>query len=219
MTANRPRRIIAVALALVGALVVGLIAVLASRADGYATTSVDLSQRSVWVTNSQKFMVGRINRQIDELDSAAVLDSGAMDVLQQGDTVVVIDGNAHQARLLDPATVVLGGRLTLPADASIALGGGRLAVVDRQSGAAWIRPATSISSGELASDEPSARLSPGAVVAISATGSVAAAAPGGTIVTVLGATTDGAVVPTSIAVPGTGSRMPARPTAPRSASP
>ncbi len=90
--------------------------VAAFRADGYATTSVDLTQRSVWVTNGEKFMVGRVNRQIDELDSAALTDSAAIDVLQQDDTVVVVDDTAHQARLLDTANVTLGGRLTLPGE-------------------------------------------------------------------------------------------------------
>ena len=101
--AGRLRRVVALVFGLVGALVVGLVTVLAVRSDGYATTSVDLTQRSVWVTNAEKFMVGRLNRQINELDSAAILDSPDMDVLQQDDTVVVVDDKAHQARLLDPA--------------------------------------------------------------------------------------------------------------------
>lgn len=192
----------ALVLGLVAALVVGLVTVLAFKSDGYATTSVDLTQRSVWVTDSQKFMVGRLNRQINELDSAAILDSPDMDVLQQDDTVVVVDAKAHQARLLDTATVSLGGRLTLPENASIALGGADLAVADRTSGAVWIRPAASMSTGDLTTEEPSARLSPGAVLAASADGALAAAAPGATTVTRLVAGTDGPAAATSVPVPG-----------------
>ena len=195
------RRVVAVAVGLVVAVVVGVVAVAAYRADGYATTSVDLKQRSVWVTNASQFMVGRINRQIDELDSAAVLETPAMDVLQQDDTVVVLDTSQHQARLLDIANVSLGGRLTLPENPVAALGGDRLAVADPASGAVWLRPATGLGTGDLTSDEPAATVAPGVAVAVSTAGIAHAVAPGGVGVTTLTSAGDG-VIASSTPVPG-----------------
>jgi hypothetical protein len=196
------RRIATLVVALVGALVVGLLTVAAFRADGYATTSVDLAQRAVWVTNGEKFMVGRVNRQIDELDSAALTDSAAIDVLQQDDTVVLIDDTAHQARLVDTANVTLGGRLTMPAGAAVALGGGEFAVADPATGSVWLRSTTAISAGDLTAEDPSAKLSPGTVIAVSADGAARATAPGATTVTTLTPTAEGPAVAVATAIPG-----------------
>jgi hypothetical protein len=168
---------------LVGAvvLVAGALGTLAFRSPGYAGSSVSAAPRSVWVTNSSQFLLGRINRQIDELDSAAVVSSGGFDVLQEGSTVIAVDRAAHQLRVVDPATVALSKPLKIPDDAAVALGGGVLAVADRRSGKVWVLSAaqlTALAGTDLTAGTPELATGPGTVVAVAADGTVAATAPG-----------------------------------------
>src|SRR6185312_14096911 len=121
---------------------------------------------------------------------------------QQDDTVVLVDDAAHQARLLDTANVTLGGRLTLPAGAVVALGGGELAVADPTTGSVWLRASSGISAGDLTAEDPSAALSPGTVLAVSADGAIRATAPGAATVTTLTPNAEGPAVAVATAIPG-----------------
>src|SRR5664279_3959457 len=76
-------------LGVVGALVASMLVVLAVSAEGYPVTDVNLADSSVWVTNDAKGVVGRVNRQIDELNSSVKANKPSFDVLQDPDTVLV----------------------------------------------------------------------------------------------------------------------------------
>src|SRR5664279_6639167 len=82
--------------------------VVAWRQPGFAEVPPAPDDRSVWVVNDSRLLVGRINTGIGELDSAAVL-RGATEVLQdptdQGaGKVAVTDSSKHELQLLDTAT-------------------------------------------------------------------------------------------------------------------
>jgi hypothetical protein len=160
---------------------VAVVAAFAVRSPGYAGSSVAAAPRSVWVTNAAQFLLGRINRQIDELDSAVVLSSGDFDVLQEGTTVLAVDWRAHQLRVVDPSTVALSRPLRLPDNAAVALGGGVVAIADRTAGKVWTLPADQVAAragSDVTTADPAIVTGPGTVLAVSEDGEVAATAPG-----------------------------------------
>lgn len=162
----------------VGALVVGFVGVLAVQDPGYAAQNVHLDQQDVWVTNESELLIGRINHQIDELDSAVKVSAMPFDVFQNGDTVIALDGSKHELRPIDAASVTMAGRISLPADPAVAFGGGVLAVADEATGAIWVGTPTELTGLDPAADEPTVTTAPGVAVTVSAQGTVFAAAPG-----------------------------------------
>ncbi|HET8591953.1 MAG TPA: hypothetical protein VFM01_20105, partial [Nakamurella sp.] len=192
-----------------------VLGVLVGRSDGYAATSVDADPQDVWVTNPAQYLVGRVNTQIDELDSAALLDGDGYDVLQDGRRVLVVDPDNHRLRALDVATVSLGPPVRLPDRASVALGGDVLAVADRATGAVWVVPADALPAAAIADADPAFRSAPGVAVTAAADGTVAAVAPGARAVLVLPAG-GGAPrqVPLAAPAPSESAGRPAAPPAP-----
>ena len=156
-----------VVLGVVGALVAGLLVVLAVRAEGYPVTDVDLTASTVWVTNDAKGVVGRVNRQIDELNSAVKANKPGFDVLQEADTVLVLDAVKRELRPVDVAAVILTGRIGLPETASVSLGGGVIGVTDQATGALWAGTVDSLTGLDPETTEPLLTTGAGAVVATS----------------------------------------------------
>lgn len=122
---------------------VGILAVVlvvgAAVAPGFPAADLDLHDGSVWVTNKNERLVGKVNKQINDLESSAQLVNKDFDVVQNGKSVFVIDETAHQAQLLDPATTTLGTPVQIPSEAQLSAGRGDSMLVDPRSGRAWIR--------------------------------------------------------------------------------
>jgi hypothetical protein len=167
-----------VVLGVVGALVAGLLVVLAVRAEGYPVTDVELTASTVWVTNDAKGVVGRVNRQIDELNSAVKANKPGFDVLQEADTVLVRDTVKQELRPVDVAAVILTGRIGIPEAASVSFGGGVIGVTDQTTGALWAGTVDSMTGLDPETTEPLLTTGAGAVVATSVHGRVFAVAPG-----------------------------------------
>lgn len=180
------RRIRPVALGAVGTAVAVTAGVLMATSSGYAASSVASTEASVWVTNNAQYLVGRVNRQIDELESAVLVDGSDYDVLQDGRTVIVVDPTGHRMRTLDPTAVSLSSPIDLPAAASVVMGGGTLAVADTASGAVWLEKADDLDDVPVADTTPAFTSAPGVAIAAGEDGSVATAAPKGSTLTVLG---------------------------------
>ena len=170
----------------VGTAVAVTAGVLVATSSGYAASSVASSDQSVWVTNNSQYLVGRVNRQIDELESAVLVDGSDYDVLQNGRTVIVVDPTGHRMRSLDPAAVSLSSPIDLPAAASVVLGGDTLAVADTASGAVWLEKADDLDEVAVADTAPAVTTSPGVAIAAGGDGSVAIAAPKGSTLTIIG---------------------------------
>jgi hypothetical protein len=204
-----------------GCAAVLLVGLLAFQSPGYAGSSVQAATRNVWVTNGPQFLLGRINRQIDELDSAAALSSSDFDVVQQGRLVFAVDNAAHQLRRLDPATVSLSAPLLIPRRAVVALGGDVLAIADRDTGRVWTLQATATgvartgdpvpdAGRDITAQAPTATVAPGVVLAVAADGTVAATAPGRDSLTVIPPPGDDAAGP-GATPPVAGVQRPAAP--------
>ena len=108
--------------------------VVATNADGYRATNVDLNDGSVWVTNEASGQVGRLNIRIDELDFG-LGNMTAPDVVQEGRSVLVGDAAGVQRVEVDT------GNYSPPTNkiplANYHIGGGRAALLDPTTGKLW----------------------------------------------------------------------------------
>ena len=152
--APRWRRVVAI-----GCTIVGVAALLVAwQQPGFAEVPPQPIDTSVWVVNDDRLLVGRINTEIGELDSAAPL-RGISDVLQDpieqsAGAVLVVDQTKHELQVLDTTTVTFGARVSIPDDAAVELRGGTLAVADRADGRLWVGDSGTVSSVDARLIEP-----------------------------------------------------------------
>ncbi len=137
---------------------------------GFPVTDVDLDAKDVWVTNAEELLAGRLNRQIEELNGAVGGQSPALDVLQNTEHVFLVDPQLGQLSRIDPAYTSLVEPATIPAAATVSLGGSTLSIVSPE-GQLWVVDV----SNELAFDpgtEPVAELGEGGRATVSTEGVV-----------------------------------------------
>ncbi len=135
-------------------------------APGFPINSVTMHDGSVWVTKTDEGKIGRLNRQIDELDAAVYWDPGAgVDVLQSGNAVLVTD-ETGSAALVNTATASLGTPVKGPEGAEYALGGEQLAVLDPSGGDGWVLPAAELGALDFEETPPTVNLGPGGSVVV-----------------------------------------------------
>ena len=176
MARRRSFRIRTTAWLVVGALALTVLVVLAVQSPGYATTRIELNNASVWVTYPGQRNVGRVNRQINELDAVAGVEAAKFDVLQEADTVVVVGADEHLLQTLDVAKVRLGDRVTLPDGALTALGGGILAVAEPATGKIFAGSAATFTTAKFST--PLLTVDKNAAIAVSSAGTLFAVAAG-----------------------------------------
>ena len=140
---------------------------------GYPTAEVQLNDGGVWVTNGSELLVGRLNRQIDELDAALTSDDTDVDVLQEESTVFAVQPDSGILRRVDVSYVSLDTDVRVPAAAVVGLGGGTVTVLDPVRGELWTRAADQVGALDIDAQAPDLSLGPGAVVAVGPTGVVA----------------------------------------------
>jgi hypothetical protein len=153
------------------ALVSSLLVVLAFRADGTPVTDVELHDGSVWVSNSQRLLIGRLNPQIKQLDLGVSTDSGDVDIFQNGPTVF-IDNQAgtRTLRQVDVARAVASDPVELPETVDAAFGGHTIALLDRQTGQFWVRTSQNLSAFAVESEPAVLEVGRGGAVAVSTSG-------------------------------------------------
>ncbi|WP_344201811.1 Ig-like domain-containing protein [Pseudolysinimonas kribbensis] len=159
------------------AVAAGVPLTVAALYHGFPVSDVDLTQRDVWVTNSQQELAGRLNRQIDELDASVQATTASMDVVQSGRDVFLINRTAHTLERIDPAYTTLGQRADLPKNAEVALGGSTLAIVDPSNGALWSIDVSNQLSFDPATRHPDIKLGAGGHATVTPTGVVVATSP------------------------------------------
>lgn len=172
----RPARPRAVSAAL-SVLLIGVPVALAIANQGVPVTEPELEPRDVWVTNGDELRIGRMNAQIGELESAVSTRSATLDVLQDGENVLVHDGGFSSLEQVDTSYASLGARADVPPDAQIALRGDRLSIVDPADGRLWITDLDGGLSFSAADEEPVAELGHDAQALVLPDGEVVALAP------------------------------------------
>lgn len=167
--------------------VLGLIAigVVAAQQPGFTQQPPAPLNRSIWVAAADRALVGRINPDIAELDSALAV-KGAPDLVQDPalGTAALVDRSAHQLQLIDATTVAVGTKVAVPDSPLIAIGTGTVAVADRTDGRLWFASTSAIGSVDTHLVKPLITLGAQPVVAISTAGTVFATAAGSHAITV-----------------------------------
>ena len=159
-TAGRLRRVLRTrwTAGLVGVLSAGLVAT-AIVAPGYPSADLRLNDGSVFVTNTSGLMVGKFNKEIDELSASVAMPNDAFDVLQDENRVISRDTKTGQTAVLDSGAMVLGTPAVIPPDAQVALGGDTEAVA-KPDGTMWARPYDQVLTVDFAKAKPDLSLDP-----------------------------------------------------------
>ncbi|GAB3411489.1 Ig-like domain-containing protein [Schumannella luteola] len=172
--AARPKALASgAAIAVVG----GALLALAVAHPGYPLSDVDLTTKDVWVTNSEKALGGRLNRQIDELTGAVNAASGDLDVLQDGETAFIHDRSGGTLSKVDPAYLEFGDEVTVPKGAQVSYGTNVLGILRPDDGALWTVGTQANLSFDAAKDRPLLKLGQGAAAVVAENGTVFAVSP------------------------------------------
>ncbi len=209
-TTGALRRRATLASSVVVVLAAGALVWFATHASGEVVRTVSLNDGGVWVSNSPRALVGRLNTPAGQLDAGVGIGEGvpgtagaAVDVVQDGPAVLVLAGSPVRVLPIDPDTAVVRDTpsiaLPLPSKATglpyavplpIDVRGGTVAAVDPSTGRVWAdRVGADGAVHSLAALAPSAPplavVGAVAVLAVGTDGSVyAASAATGTVVTI-----------------------------------
>ncbi len=104
--------------------------------QGFPETDVQLDAKEVWVTNGNALLSGRLNRQIEELNGAVSGQAHDLDVVQNGESVFLVESAEGRISRVDPAYTNLVEPATIPKGSAVALGSTTLAIVS-PSGSLW----------------------------------------------------------------------------------
>ncbi|WP_291053866.1 Ig-like domain-containing protein [Herbiconiux sp.] len=160
-----------------GTAVAALVVVTAVVSTGYTAQKVELDDATVWVSSDLHQAVGRANPPLAELNTALRMESGALDVSQFGQTVVVSDLGRSEARLIDTASAAVTDTVALPAgDVDVQLSGTLAVITSHTSGDVWMLPSTSLARFD-ATAPPDLTLGEHGDTVVSAAGTVYAVSP------------------------------------------
>lgn len=141
------------------------------RADGYRAPEFDLHDAGVWVTQRSSGLIGRVNTELEVIDTRTGSGGANQDVLQSGSTVLVLEQQPDRVRSLNVRTGKYIKSAELPSLAQVKLGGNTAAVLDPASGGLWIAPGGDVASEALT--QAPARVLPGALtIAVGLDGTV-----------------------------------------------
>ncbi|MET1017314.1 MAG: hypothetical protein ABWX76_10880 [Leifsonia flava] len=145
--------------------------------EGFPVTDVDLSARDVWVTNATELKAGRLNRQIEELNASVAAVSNDIDVLQNGENVLLHDRSASSVERIDSAFTTLIQRAELPPNSELSLGDTTLSILDPDSGELWVTSTAGELRFSTIDTKPIAKLGADAQSVVSSEGTVFAVSP------------------------------------------
>ncbi|MGV8882468.1 MAG: Ig-like domain-containing protein [Rhodoglobus sp.] len=165
-----------VASATVIALVAGIPLSIAALHPGFPISDVDLTSRDVWVTNGEQLLGGRLNRQINELNGSVVAASANFDVLQDGDTLFMVDPDSSRVESVSPSSTEVTSAIEIPKGAEVTYGGTTLAILDPE-GKLWTIAAVGDLQFNYVSQTPVLELGEGAHAVVTQDGVVIAVSP------------------------------------------
>lgn len=149
----------------------GLLAAIIT-APGNPVTDMSLNDGSVWVTSQKQGALGRLNRQVDRLDTLLLAESNNFDVVQQGSYVVLNQPTAGKARIVDVSYAQFAAEVKLPEGATVNLGGDTAAIFDGGAGKGWIVPVDQLAGFTFESSPPTIDAGAGAQLTVGQDGSV-----------------------------------------------
>src|SRR5690606_31060113 len=120
---------------------------------------------------------GHFNNESTVLDGGLRSSSDTYDVLQDAETVLMVDHGNDSVTAIDPARVALTDSAPIPGDAKVALGNKTVAILDSSSGDLWVTSAKGLSGYDIKGKDPVAELGKGADVSVAQNGTVFALSP------------------------------------------
>jgi hypothetical protein len=117
--------------------IVAPLIVAAFVADGFDRTKVNEDDAGIWVVKRSEGVIGRVNTQIGAIEVKVVSGSKADDVVQLGDTVLIVDTEKGGVSVVDIAQVAVSEGAAFPGGSTVALGGDNAAVT-APSGDVWV---------------------------------------------------------------------------------
>ncbi|MGN6428320.1 MAG: Ig-like domain-containing protein [Leifsonia sp.] len=122
-----------------GTAVAALVTTLAVVSGGYSAQHLQLNDSSVWVASDAKKSLGRANTEIAKLNSVVAGTGEALDVVQDGENVLLIDKEANTVAVVDPATAEAGKSVALPPRSpQVFVAGNQVAMLSRTTGQLWL---------------------------------------------------------------------------------
>lgn len=180
------------------AVIAALIAAVAIVSTGYTAQRLDLGDGAVWVSNSQQQAIGRANTQVLELNSVVESTGSDIEVLQRGETVLLLDRTENLLDIVDPATSEVTDSVPLPPNQPYAfLAGNRVIIVEEGTGEVWIVAATDLATFDSESDS-TLSLGADAVVSVDPEGLMFAYSPSSGLVYRVNAAASDTVESTSV---------------------
>lgn len=144
-------------------------------ADGNRATDYDLNESAVWVsaTVQQQPVIGRVNMQIPKQDDRLNAE-GDLDLIQDGRDVFVVNPGEGSVQRVDVVAVSLReDQLEIPEGGKVAVGGGRLIVLD-QRGRLWNASTERFRGVRPGQEKPALRLGAAALAEVGPNGRIAA---------------------------------------------
>ncbi|WP_166791824.1 Ig-like domain-containing protein [Cryobacterium frigoriphilum] len=152
--------------------------------QGISTADVRLNDGGVWVTKPTGLLVGHLNYQAQVLDGGLRAKANDFEIMQAGNTVLTHDRANATLNVVDPAHLIFGADVALPADAEIALGSDTVAILDHSNGDLFALTLTELESFSLAGTDPTLALGANSAVTVGSDGTVhAVSARDGELVT------------------------------------
>ena len=151
-----------------------LVATLAALERGFPLARLDLDDGAVWVTATERGMLGRYNVPVEELNAGLAAEAARFDVLQDGSDVLLV--GASTVAVVDPATVATVAQVAA-AGVTTSMGGGTVAFGD-DDGNVWVRPVAALSALRLGQDTADLTLGPGGRVVVARSGTALAISAG-----------------------------------------
>ena len=143
----------------------GLLAAIIT-APGNPVTEMSLNDGSVWVTSDQQGALGRLNRQVDRLDTLLLAESNSFDVSQFGTKVALSAPSSGKVRIVDVAYAQFASEVNVPEGSKVHLGGETAAVFDSATGRAWVAPVEQLAAADYQSIPPTIEAGKGASLTV-----------------------------------------------------
>jgi hypothetical protein len=151
-----------------GTVICALVATIAIVSAGYRAQQLELGDGAVWVISEERQAVGRANTQVFELNAGIPASSERLDVLQEGETVLLLDAGPSSIDIIDPATASIGESVPLPPGTTdVRLAGGRVTVL--ADGDVWFIPVDDLATFDADAD-PTLSFGPGSIGSVAPTG-------------------------------------------------
>jgi hypothetical protein len=147
---------------------VAAVVVVTVGSSGYRRADFSLNDAGVWVTSQQLGAVGRVNTEIQLVDSQIAVPSATFDVYQSGSTVLVAEPAAKTLTAVDVRTSTFGQPSVLPAGSLVAVGGSTSAVVS--GGKLWLAEGSQADALNVATSAPVASVAGAVAVAVGVDG-------------------------------------------------